>query len=373
VRVCHIVESLDHGAVENWLVRSFEVARSIAADVDWTFCCILPRPGRLDDRVRALGGTVIHSPHELSSTAKFTASLRAQLRKLNFDVLHCHHDFLSAIYLVSSVGLPIKQRIVHVHNTDESLPVSPWKQRLLLKPFRSICLALADQIVGISNDTLDQFLRNRPRRPNRDSVLYYGVDLEPIRSARYEPAGFRKSINLPADAKVVLFLGRMAPLKNPLYVIDVLQELLKRVPNTYAVFAGTGELTSTVKNMATQLGIAERIRLLGWRDDAAYLMKNSDLFLFPRLESPREGLGLVVVESQAAGLPMLTTLGITADAIVNRRLVAQLPLDAGREAWAQQAQQMMNAPSKDFERALSCVEDSRFNMRDSVQELLKLY
>src|SRR5437868_4120418 len=62
VKVLHIVESLDRGAVENWLVRTLRHAQRRGVPLDWTFFCILVRPGMLDDEAESLGARVIHSP-----------------------------------------------------------------------------------------------------------------------------------------------------------------------------------------------------------------------------------------------------------------------------------------------------------------------
>ena len=131
-------------------------------DLDWTFYCILEQPGAMDEEARALGARVIHSPVPIARKMEFVRALRAELRRGEYDVLHCHHDIVSAVYLLAAVGLPIERRVVHVHNADESvLTPSRWKQRLYREPMRLACLNLADRMVGISNHTLDTFLSGR--------------------------------------------------------------------------------------------------------------------------------------------------------------------------------------------------------------------
>ena len=94
--------------------------------------------------------------------------------------MHCHHDLMSALYLMSAAGRGIARKVVHVHNADEHLPTSSaLKRRLAIGPMRRICLS-ADRVVGISNHTLDTMLAGRPRRPGRDLVHYYGVDPAPF-------------------------------------------------------------------------------------------------------------------------------------------------------------------------------------------------
>ena len=371
MRICHVVESMDKGAVENWLIRTFVHSRSSFPDYDWTFYCALPDAGRHADLVRSFGGNVVASPVPFGRKREFLACLRAFLKTNRFDVLHCHHDFLCGFYLWAAAGLPIGKRLVHVHNTDEALPTpSRWKHRLLLEPLRQTCLRMADGIVGISNHVLDQFLRHRPRRPKRDVVCYYGVDVSDANSAEFNPAKFRLEMGVPADAKILLFVGRMVPLKNPTFVVDVLKATLSQEPNAYAVFAGEGNLMPDVLERADNLEVRDRIRLLGWRDDTAYLMKNSDVFVFPRLETPVEGLGLVVVESQACGLPMITTPGVCDDAIINPQMVTRIALTADLDRWASSVTDSLRM-SHSYN--ADTVAQSRFGMDSTTAHLLSLY
>jgi glycosyltransferase involved in cell wall biosynthesis len=373
LRVIQIVENLDRGAVENWLVRTFVESRREFPTVDWTFYCVLGRPGRLDELVLEHGGKIIYSPVELSQTMAFLKHLRKTLRQGAYDILHCHHDFMSGLYLLAAWGLPIKKRLVHIHNTDEAIPTpSVLKRRLAREPLRQCCLHLADGIVGISEHVLQQFMRGRQRGPSRDQLLYYGVDTEPFRKCKPQRDAMRAELGLPSDATILLFVGRMNPQKNPTFVVEMLASILPHVPSAYAVFVGSGDLSDLVELEAQSLGVKDRIRMLGWRDDTAELMANSDLFVFPRLEHPKEGLGLVVVEAQAAGLPMLVSPGIPDDAVVVSDLVDVLPLEVGPVAWAQRAVSILQK-LPDRKGALAHVANSHFALRHGTKNLMRLY
>src|SRR5437870_1570794 len=89
---------------------------------EWTFYCAIGLPGRLDERVRNLGGRIIYSPVPFRRTTSFLWALRQALKRGNFDILHCHHDLLNGLYFLAAMGLPIHKRVAHVHNTDEALP-----------------------------------------------------------------------------------------------------------------------------------------------------------------------------------------------------------------------------------------------------------
>src|SRR5438067_6623148 len=211
-RVLHVVENLDRGAVENWLVRMFRHGKKMCFDLDWTFYCTLGREGALHSEVRALGGRIVYSPAPIGEKWAFMRALRRELKRGRYEVLHCHHDLVNAVYLAASIGLPIRRRLVHVHNADENLLTpSQWKQQFLREPMRRICLVMAYQIVGISQHTLDTFLRTRERRPGRDHVHYYGIDSSPFQKGNVDRAGFRRRLELPENALLILFAGRMVP------------------------------------------------------------------------------------------------------------------------------------------------------------------
>jgi glycosyltransferase involved in cell wall biosynthesis len=372
--VLHVVGDLHRGAVENWLIRMLAHARKRGAEVNWAFYCTFGEIGDLGATARALGAPVVCPRVPIARKINFIRALRAELRRGRYDVLHCHHDLVSAVYLFASAGLPIRKRVVHAHNADEAvLTPSALKQRLYREPMRLICLMMADRIVGISGHTLDTLLAGHPRRPGRDLVHYYGVDSAPFESARPQRAAFRLELGLPADALVLIFAGRIVPEKNPIFVVDVLSELRRFEPRAVAVFAGTGSLVEAVRERAGQLGVAPWIRLLGWRNDLAEVMSSSDLFILPRPERPKEGFGLAVVEAQLAGLRMLLSQGIPDDSLLPTASYRRLPLAAGARAWAKAGMELLTSPTSTSAAALAALQKSPMQMDRALDELLTLH
>ena len=112
MRIIHIVENLDKGAVENWLVDIFIESRKIRPSWEWTFYCILGKEGRLDEKVRDAGGEIIYSPVTISNKLAFLSNLRKVLQERKYDILHAHHDYLSGFYLLASLGKKFKKEII---------------------------------------------------------------------------------------------------------------------------------------------------------------------------------------------------------------------------------------------------------------------
>jgi glycosyltransferase involved in cell wall biosynthesis len=374
IKVLHVVENLKSGSVENWLARMLAHARKRGIDVDWTFYCAVGQPGAKDEEVRALGATVIHSPVPIGKKWAFIRALRAELQRGQYDVLHCHHDLVSGVYLVAAAGLPIRKRIVHVHNADEGvLTPSVLKQRILRPVLRRTCLRMADQIVGNSNHTLDVFIAGQKRRPGTDRVHYLGVDSARFETAVGDRSKFRRDLGFADNARILLFAGRMVPEKNPVFAVDVLAEMRRLDPAIAGVFVGAGSLEEAVRRRCTQLGVEQAVRFLGWRDDVPEIMCASDWFILPHPEEPVEGFGLAVVEAQLAGMRMLLSRGILDDPLLPTASFRRLALADGPQLWAKAAMELLHQPAPSRTAALAALRQSPFDMDTALNDLLALH
>jgi len=117
-------------------------------------------------------------------------------------------------------------------------------------------------------------------------------------SAAPAPPVERASLDTPEGVPLALALGRLHPNK----AFDMLLSALALVPEVYLWLAGEGELRQTLALQARALGVASRVRFLGWRDDTAALLAACDFLVCP---SRREPLGNVVIEAWAASRPVV--------------------------------------------------------------------
>ena len=108
----------------------------------------------------------------------------------------------------------------------------------------------------------------------------------------------RASLDTPADAPLLLGMGRLHEVK----AHDVSLEALAKLPGAYLWIAGVGPQEGKLRAMADALGVADRVRFLGWRTDASALYRTADVCVFP---SRYEPLGNVVIQAWAHGLPVV--------------------------------------------------------------------
>lgn len=374
-KVIHIVESLDKGAVENWLVRMFKYGQKKGEKLDWTFYCIESFKGRLEDKVQKLGGKIIHSKNNWGEPRKLVAELRKVLIKGKYDVMHAHHDFMSALYLLSAFSLPI-QRIVHVHNMDEHIPSLSKKKIAISKYiFRRICWSLSSNIVGISKHTLDRFLLNRKLNPRKHKILYYGVDHKPFLDSLENKEIFQTTFNIPTNKKVILFCARIDPAKNPLYAVDLFKELddLDEKDDYVLLMVGKGGLQNEVEKRIEKLNLSHKVRQIGWSDNIPFILKNSDLLLYPHQEYPLEGLGLILVESQLSQLPVLASIGVGRDPFFHPQSVQRLKLSAPPSIWIENIKSMTSNPKPEKKSVVKEFKASPFLMETAFENMMNIY
>lgn len=128
-----------------------------------------------------------------------------------------------------------------------------------------------------------------------------GIDIEKINSIHGDKKKLCAELNIPETSILLLSVGELNENKNHKVMIDALPSLPE---NIHYVICGTGKLYDEYIEKAKNLNIANRLHLLGYRDDVIKIMKSCDIFVFP---SKREGLSVALMEAMACGLLCVTS------------------------------------------------------------------
>ena len=147
----------------------------------------------------------------------------------------------------------------------------------------------------------------------------------------------RAALTTPEDVPLVLAMGRLHPNK----AFDVLLQAVARLERAWLWLAGAGPEDAALRALAQTLGIAERVRFLGWRDDGPALLAAADLLVCP---SRHEPLGNVVIEAWAAGRPVVAAASAGPKQLIVEGTSGLLaPVDDG-EALAQAIGRVLSEP-----------------------------
>jgi glycosyltransferase EpsF len=382
-RVLHLVDTLGVGGAETWLIellRHWSKTGAVRSDVIATSGCA----GVFDAEAQALGAAVKYVRFSRGRLPSFALEFRRILREGRYDAIHDHQDYASGWHFLIGLGRLPATRITHVHNPAYQIRQNygvTSLRRMTSRVGRGLVARLATHVGGTSRQVLSEYgfdartFQATPRLP-----LYCGF--EPSRFLG-DPAAAKArlcgELGWPNDSRIVLFAGRIdrspdatdpQTHKNSAFAVDVAIACARREPRVRAIFAGApSPATAVLQRRIAEAGLQDRIRLLGVRRDVAQLMLGADALLFP---SRAEGLGMVAVEAQAAGLPVLASTAVPDECVVVRDLVQFMDVDLGPEPWADALPGLMKRP-RAVAPANSAVSESAFAIARSAAALEELY
>jgi glycosyltransferase involved in cell wall biosynthesis len=208
-------------------------------------------------------------------------------------------------------------------------------------------------------------------RDPRLSVLHSGLDL-----GAFDGTGDRHAVRaelaIPDDAPVVGHVGRFHEQKNHAFLVDVAERVCKAMPDVRFLLVGDGSLRAGIEADVARRGLSSNFIFAGNRRDVPRLMLGAmDSFVLP---SRYEGLPLVLVEAQAAGLPCIASTAVTSEADIVPGLVQHLDLALPLERWAEEVvKSVSSAPPVSRAAALDIVKQTDFSIDQCVRRLLEVY
>ena len=299
-RILHVVGGMNRGGIETWLMH---VLRNIdRSRFQNDFLVHTEQRCAYDDELLSLGSRLLPCPfaHQPLAYASHFRSLVAENGP--YDVVHSHVHYFNGFVLRLAKAAGVPQRIAHSHND----PGFAEAHRGILRRGYTFLGSrwiqhYATRGAAASRRAAASLFGENWQRNSRWRTLSYAIDLTPF-ERRIDRAEVCGELGVPPDAFLIGHAGRFVPQKNHPLVLQIARSLITgNRPDTHLVLLGDGPLRPEIERQATELGIGHAVHFLGVRADVPRIMLGAmDLFLFP---SHFEGLGLVAVEAQAAGLP----------------------------------------------------------------------
>jgi glycosyltransferase involved in cell wall biosynthesis len=271
---------------------------------------ICPGPGPLTDHLTRLGCPVVHiplhriKPRTLGAVWRSSRAIRALLRERQIDIIapDAARDALTSG--LAKLGTATKM---------------VWFVRLTSHdPLDPILAHLADAMIGDSDDTLRRFGGSR-RVAARHRTIVGGADLRRFRPAD-DRAAVRRSLDLPLDRAVLLFVGQVKAAKGVLDIVDALGRLTvdRTGPAPLLVVIGTPDppaMLGEIDRRAAQHGVAPHVRVLPQQSDVERWMQAADV-LVSGSHQDTEGMSRVLYEAMACGaVPVATDIRGNRDAL----------------------------------------------------------
>lgn len=318
-----------------------------------------------EDEIIRLGGRVhrvVYSKRE--SLIKHYLGLEEFFKNnsQHYHVIHMHMNYINFIRpmkLAKKYNIPV--RIYHSHNSGHMHLNNTKAQRFQESINRQIISKYATNLLACSNLAGKWMFQG-----NDFTVLNNGIDTKKFlfnEDIRYK---MRNELNVN-DKKVIGFIGRLQYQKNPLFVIDIFNEIYKKDVNTVLIMVGLGPLKEELQMKVEQYNLQDSVLFLGSRNDIPDLLQAFDLFLLP---SRFEGLGIVLIEAQATGLPCLTSRDVVPKEARVTNLLTYVSLEEKPESWASIA---LNNISTERKNQRDCIINKNYDIQQTIEQLEKIY
>lgn len=365
-RILHVVGGMDRGGAETWLMH---LLRNIDRDrFQMDFLVHTEKKCAFDGEIESLGSKVIHCPHH-KNPFRYKRQLGKILEQGRYDIVHSHvHHYSGFVLLIADQkGVPL--RIAHSHNDTTYLEKKAhWTRRIYLRLMDHLIKRHANVGIAVSDKAGESLFGAKWQQDGRWKLLYCGIDLEPFRQ-QASKSEIRYGLGIPEDAFLMGHVGRFHEQKNHDFLIDIAAEVMRLDGKAYLLLVGGGPLQQAIKNKVTSKGISDRVVFAGIRDDAPELLKSIDVFVMPSLF---EGLPIVLMEAQAAGIRCFISDRISKESKIIKTLTRTISLNEPASKWANE---ILTARIKeeDAERSLRIMNDSPFNISNSMKSLISIY
>ena len=228
--------------------------------------------------------------------------LKKLIRENHFDIIHCHTPVGGLLGRLTAKRT--RKRGTKVFYTAHGFHFykgAPLKNWLLYYPVEKLCARFTDKLITINSE--DYALAQKKMKAKE--VFYVpgvGVDISKFENVQVDRETKRKEIGVPENAFLLISVGELSMRKNHQVVLKAISNL--KDSNIHYAIAGTGNKKDYLLGVAKELGVSNRLHLLGYRRDIAELYKAADLCCLP---SVHEGLPVAVMEAMACGLPCVVS------------------------------------------------------------------
>lgn len=284
-----------------------------------------------------LGGRVYRiSPYQ--HLRAYQRDLTALFKKNNYLIVHSHINAISVIPLriAKKCGVPI--RIAHNHSTAAP---GETRKNILKSILRIFSKKYPTQYMAPTRYA-GEWLFGSKVADNELYILKNAVNVELFSYNKKAREEMRNELAYQSDDIVIGNIGRMVWQKNQKFVIDIFNELQKINKNYRLILIGDGPLKDSLMQQCQELGIEKLVKFIKNSNQIADYYQAMDCFLFP---SNYEGLGMVAVEAQIAGLPVIASTQVPLEAKISDKFFT-IDLNEKKHNWASYVKQSINKASR---------------------------
>ncbi len=368
IRVLHIFGRMNRGGAETFIMHVYR--HMDRSKIQFDFAVHSDQPGHYDEEIRSLGGRIFVLPRpRLAALPVYKRALARVLRKEGpFAAVHSHVHFYSGIPLAIAASAGVPLRIAHSHTTLDGKGDSLLR-RVYFWYMRRLIHRSATHILAPSRLACEALYGSGWEQDPRVRVVHNGIALFPFESLpdRY---ALREKMRFYQDAILIGHVGRFDIPKNHRFLVEIFERLVVRFPTARLVLVGDGPLRPEIEKLVRVKGIQDRVFFLGVRADVPEIIGCLDVFLFPSLW---EGIPLVLLEAQAAGVHCVVSDVISDEADLGIGLLHPVSLKAGPDIWVAHVLKALQGNRPDWSLRKEALKRNGYDVQEVAELLARIY
>lgn len=326
IRILHVLTAMNRAGTETMLMNLYRAIDRTRVQFD--FAVTTTEHCDYDDEIMTLGGQIIRYP-------LYTGKNHFTYKKWWNDFFRSHPEYRIVhghIGSTASIYLKIAKKygcytIAHSHSTSGGFGL----HKVLYRIYSFSTRYISDYFIGCSTEALvARYGKKVAENRTISTVLPNGIDVAKYAFSDSVRGQVCNELGIDKGSLVVGTVGRQTPPKNPLFIMEILCDLHKTTEDFVFLWAGTGEMKDEVEAKVKEYHLEDNVRLLGVRDDIPRVLQALNVFILP---SKFEGLPVIGVEVQAAGVPMLCSNKVSPEVNMSK-CVSFLPIDS-TEPWVE--------------------------------------
>lgn len=367
IRILHIIGTMNRGGAETFVMELYRHIDRTRIQFDYFIYSDGVSQGVFDDEIIRLGGKIYYAKKRLyRGLLGFEKELYDFAKVHNeYYIIHSHLNMRGGFILSAFKAAGHFLTIAHSHT---AYPHRDIKNKTINMTGRLLLKRSTDFYFACSEEAM-QVICKREADNVRRFILYNAVNVEKYAFSYSNRLSIRKELNIGDDTFVIMHIGRFTSEKNHVKTIDVFREIIKKRTNSVLVLVGQGDLLDDMKQYANTLNLSEKIIFTGARGDVNELLSAADVFLFPSLG---EGLGIVLIEAQANGLPCIISRDVIPEMVdVQSDLIRRVGLEESEEEWSEKCLHVRDRAERDY--AIAQVKKAGYDVNEVALWLQNFY
>lgn len=368
VRILHHISDMNRGEAQSFIMNVYR--HMDRSRIQFDFVVHTHNPSDYDEEIRALGGRIFILQKPRAGWMGYIYELKSTIQHHGpFHALHSHTYEASVLTLLTSRLFGIDIRIVHCHSISDytyassTTKVSRWLKRNMIRRF-------ATNWVSSSITASQALFGYQWSQDRRGRMVRNGIDIGRFTSRLQNPITLREQLHISLEEPIIGHIGRFSSAKNHTFLIEIFEELLYRVPNARLILVGDGALRPQILALIEQKGIQNRVHLLGRRDDISELIQEFDVMVLP---SFKDGLPMVLIEAQAAGVPCVVSDVLPEEANLRAGFFAFVCLKQDIAVWVQWLMKAMRSDPVPAEERIRAIRLAGYDIKEVALELEHVY